>query len=692
MTRISFLLYGLLPMGLAIGSAAQAQPVVASPPGIFSRMRVGVSPEQKDYAGTIPPQSLMTVFAPPLNQDPANDLSGVAPWQDMLQIGGTQAENKGFFAVYGQPYGNGSYAVVDQVSMNGMSVAQGTGVSAGPWSTQIFNVNYDAAARGTLAGSAPPRFIASAAIADPDGKTHSVSFTTSGARFTPALPAYWGRILRRNMTVTTNEVGISEAHDPANQWNDPASHHGVKPFRMFSGTITGWKTNADGTVPEITVDNWIVMYSAVLGSVFGFDGKRTGMVPGRDTVDGSEPHLDTDRTEMRDASGVLRPAIFFGVYTKAFDRYTECAINPGRAHGDKNNPNGTIGDQVRQCEGEEMDLWNLDPKDYDASLHGITITANSLSGTKLTDDSYLADLQGGGVMPVGLRIHNVSDDGIDLEGWQNAGVTHWQIFSPTTLPVGQGSVKPLMTLQQALSGTGAVLGTVAWKSYRDVTATGWTDSWATASMHLQFKVTDTNNAKLYPQDENGSIGGQLVFNPAGYQWGTGLGAGGSFRNPNYGLIVDVSGMAHLPHGSVSAPGMNNTANAFVTMTPAGVPAATVGTDEDRNIVLGSTNSAALITSYLHYGDIHMAPGRQLTFAGLHADRGPALESDGQGSLVVKTAGSEKGTLVAGRYREVLSTPARSSSPCIPGEFTDDAHYHYVCTAPSHWKRAVLSDW
>jgi hypothetical protein len=42
------------------------------------------------------------------------------------------------------------------------------------------------------------------------------------------------------------------------------------------------------------------------------------------------------------------------------------------------------------------------------------------------------------------------------------------------------------------------------------------------------------------------------------------------------------------------------------------------------------------------------------------------------------------------YREKLSTPASSSSSCAPGQFTDDANYHYVCVAPNHWKRVALS--
>ena len=42
------------------------------------------------------------------------------------------------------------------------------------------------------------------------------------------------------------------------------------------------------------------------------------------------------------------------------------------------------------------------------------------------------------------------------------------------------------------------------------------------------------------------------------------------------------------------------------------------------------------------------------------------------------------------FREALTTPASSTAPCNPGQFTDDSEYHYVCVAENTWKRAALS--
>ncbi len=48
------------------------------------------------------------------------------------------------------------------------------------------------------------------------------------------------------------------------------------------------------------------------------------------------------------------------------------------------------------------------------------------------------------------------------------------------------------------------------------------------------------------------------------------------------------------------------------------------------------------------------------------------------------------TVQAGSITEPLSTPASSSDPCNPGQFKDDANFHYVCTSPNNWKRVALT--
>jgi trimeric autotransporter adhesin len=65
--------------------------------------------------------------------------------------------------------------------------------------------------------------------------------------------------------------------------------------------------------------------------------------------------------------------------------------------------------------------------------------------------------------------------------------------------------------------------------------------------------------------------------------------------------------------------------------------------------------------------------------------GPGLNI-GSGSFTV----SSNGDVGAVAYHETLTTPASSSATCNAGDFTDDANFHYVCTAQNTWKRVALS--
>jgi len=56
------------------------------------------------------------------------------------------------------------------------------------------------------------------------------------------------------------------------------------------------------------------------------------------------------------------------------------------------------------------------------------------------------------------------------------------------------------------------------------------------------------------------------------------------------------------------------------------------------------------------------------------------------TMTVDTGGNVR----AVAYHETLTTPASSSAPCSAGDFTDDANFHYVCTAQNSWKRVALS--
>lgn len=456
------------------------------------------------------------------------------PYQDMLTLGGLLAEDKMFFNVSGQPYGGGQMGVVDQVFMDGANITQGTGITAGGWQNMLSYPNFDAAARGTVVKSAPPYFIASSSIKDPDGNSHAVTFTKTGAKFFPALPKYWGKKLRINMNVATNEIGATLKNFPTSNWSESWSNHARRFFNIYVGTIIGWHTQSDETVDSITVDGWVVPAQEKYGL-----GSREGKTPGTDTLDGSVPKLDTTFTH------IAAPSIFFGVYTKQFIAYDLCDLEGQHGHGDINNPNGTLGSLVHECD-HERDLWNHDPTDYVNSIHGMTIVEDNTGGGKLTDDSFLMSLSGGGAMPVGLQIWNVKNNAPLIQMFGNGTRNRYNIYSPTPLPLNKNDFFVSQVSQYSLEKGGNYTASIRWAQYRDVTIQKdkKNNDWSTSSIHLQFQQDNEEN----PTTSTGAPGGQLVFNPAGYRWGIGLGSTGSLQYPNYGLIIDSSGHAVFPNG------------------------------------------------------------------------------------------------------------------------------------------------
>jgi hypothetical protein len=69
---------------------------------------------------------------------------------------------------------------------------------------------------------------------------------------------------------------------------------------------------------------------------------------------------------------------------------------------------------------------------------------------------------------------------------------------------------------------------------------------------------------------------------------------------------------------------------------------------------------------------------------------PFTDTGYAGDGTTPPTGNTSGCVIGTLYQETLHTPATSSEACNAGQFTDDANYHYVCTATNTWKRTALS--
>nr|WP_294915330.1 hypothetical protein [uncultured Neokomagataea sp.] len=484
-----------------------------------------------------------------------------------LQIGGQRTGSWGHIFTYGRPFMGGLGGVVDGVFMNGKSMAQGTGISAGTWVGMVGdgnpnsnggNLNYDAAARATETGSTPPLFIASSAFADPDNNTHSVTFRADGADFSPALPAYWGNQIVPGMNIATNVVAAT--HVQGNNWNEPwlSDAYFRKAFNMFFGTVASVNRDAFGNVTGINIDTaWYLPQQTQAGY-----GTKTGLIPMRDTFDGSAAGtLDTQFTN------ISAPAVIFGVFTKAFPQYELCALT--RQLGtDSANPSGTINSLVHECD-DEHDLWNWDPRDYINSIHGVTYTLNNVGGGKLTRDSYGVGVAGGGALPLGMRVWGLLSGSIAYQAMANSSTQATNIYQPDAVTRALGDEWTSQAWQFSSSGvSGGDTSSLRLVQFRDVDTTGnVTPDTSTTSVHLAYKYDYNQDPR---NDTNAIAGGQLVYDPAGYRFGIGLGAGGSYRSPTYGLIVMPNGPAIMPQGAtmpyVLADGIGSKSGKGITAT------------------------------------------------------------------------------------------------------------------------------
>ncbi|MBR0560019.1 hypothetical protein [Neokomagataea anthophila] len=488
-----------------------------------------------------------------------------------LQIGGQRTGSWGHIFTYGRPYAGGMDGVIDGVFMNGKSMAQGTGISAGTWTGMVGNglppsdphynggnLNDDAAARATETGSTPPLFIASSAISDPDNNTHAVTFRADGADFSPALPAYWGKQIRPGMNIATNVVAA--AHVQGNNWNEPwlSDAYFRKAFNTFFGTIASVNQDAFGNITGINIDTaWYLPQQTQAGF-----GTKTGLVPMRDTFDGSAAGtLDTQFTNIN------APAVFFGVFTKAFPEYELCALTrqPGT---DSANPSGTINSLVHECD-DEHDLWNWDPRDYMNSIHGVTYTLNNGGGGKLTRDSYGVGVSGGGALPLGMRVWGLLSGSIAYQAMSNSSTQATNVYQPDAVTRAIGDEWTSQAWQFSSSGvSGGNTSTLRLVQFRDVDTTGSvTPDTSTTSVHLAYKYDYNQDPR---NDTNTITGGQLVYDPAGYRYGVGIGAGGSYENPVYSLIAMPSGPAIMPQGAtmpyVLADGIGSKSGKGITAT------------------------------------------------------------------------------------------------------------------------------
>ncbi|NHN89746.1 hypothetical protein [Acetobacter conturbans] len=290
-----------------------------------------------------------------------------------LRLGGAQEYDSVPLAEHCYPYGadwQGTCVGVGLGSQNMAGEAPGIGPGA---ASQIGSYDhFDAAALTLRTVGATPIFTATSAGQDAtspydDGADHSPAFTSSGAGFANPLPfpiSQWLLERGSGMRVVTNETGCATSRCV---------------FPNFVGIVSSYAKDGMGRITGFSLhDGW---------QIFG-SGSHGGLIPGKSSVDGSAPGLDTVW------SSYVTPAVMFGGYTKSVGLYASVegpAPAPHAAAGDVNNPTGEKNSQLRLAEFSEVDLWGRDPLNGRSAVNGLTINYHKPGGDGKAHD-YLPAL------------------------------------------------------------------------------------------------------------------------------------------------------------------------------------------------------------------------------------------------------------------------------------------------------------
>ena len=603
---------------LATSAAARAQTMTGSAVNIN-----GQGPNT--FANDVGPPRLSLFPVTPTTGDPYTS-------PDSLQLGGSAEWASGQLTIRGAPYGYfDTGALLSMVTTDSPLVNMRAGIAAGynhgP-SAMSTDADFDMVSLYNQTNNILPRISASSAIVNADGIARAVSYTATTINFSPALSAAQIGLLRRSMWVISNSVDLRvtassfnlAAADLANISNGDAitvSSSGAMPVgiaanqsyyatieygRLYlassaanaaagapisitgpaSGTFsisdtTSGKTAAAALVLYGTPTTTLPVVNYYGSTITGWAANGTSVTVAGWTVPGQgngasgqvPPAASANLDKVRSSYGA--PTVFIGAPTKAFlnnwsqiyspDPSSAPDVNGGTPYAVPGNHDS----QIHQFEGLELDQLNYGTKDYDASFHGLTIGYSPLGtvgyGTGSahsvlpTSDSY--DLLLAGVMPTMLEF--------------NESPTSNVIKGTSLLFKGNGSVAPAPGSTSEMMETSKLidfnnLRLMTWLQ-RDAAGTGVT----TGSLRVGLMVDGTQG------NFDGSLQGQIVFNPPGYSGGIGF----CGYNTHCNLYMQGDGNVSLGNGSV-----------FIMRTPAGGLGGTINTDAAGETVIGGT----LVTS------------------------------------------------------------------------------------------------
>ncbi|MBS1039050.1 hypothetical protein [Gluconobacter cerinus] len=443
------------------------------------------------------------------------------------------------------------------------------------------------------------------------------------------------------------------------------NEYGAYAVNGFSGMLNNW----DFSVPcpskfrntqicdRLDVDMWVIPGA----------GKASRGNP-------QEYAFETKNLDRHYDAIATTPTIYIGARSKQFNQLLTCEL------GDYDTVNingGAPHSLVRECENGE----------YDNELHTTTSGKYHFNGLTIGVDSHEKGVQW-------------------IDGTQQTdGYNAWPDKESWGIYLG-GQLPNLLKLSPFTSSFVQSIAGNTINVTNPISAGSKPNS--TALVMSLFKNAGSSSMIMNQWESCDAPTSSVCKDYRSMSWREGLrvdGAVGSLTKGTSGAYVKYSG-----DGSYSICTSSNQCNVFSTNGDI-LNAGTIITPYIKTNIIGSTGNKInnlQITNPLIVDKTIFSYGMATFNSGIYLGSRKSLYStdidinnskrNSQASLLynegwVTVSGQDetfKGFSVTS-YREKLTSPT-SSSPCKPGQFTDDTNYHYVCVAADKWRRVALSDY
>ncbi|KXV60679.1 hypothetical protein AD948_04450 [Acetobacter senegalensis] len=564
---------------------------------------------------------------------------------DTFRVGGHRTLDSAYLHVQGLPYNTGENSgCIHSVVMSAFPDFGGD-CGSGAW---------DAVADYVQAGNMPPWYEVGSEITDENGTTHTLSFSADGVTVSPALPASWDYLWRKNgMHIITNIVaGAAIPSDSG--FIPPGSPFKSHPLpQYYAGVVDSYTTDTTTNTTKLHLGlGWHTFQEVNPTTV-------ATAVPGASSTDSIDADVLTQFT---------KPVLLIGTYGKVFLGNQQCSIirDPSSTDG---TTKSRADSPANDCVSQEYDLIYSGP-DYGATMQGPSV---SYMGPNLpAANSYGFAVNGN--LPEGFRSW-LGPDGLDFDG--DAFVMGSRRGPADTVGTDKEMFESLQA-EAARSDADSTYRRVAvWQHVDTAGADGNANSHTFRDNSIHFGPVYGGHKGLI----DGTLESQLIFNPAWEKWGVALCGPGHVTTTNTACFTMDSGGSIYTAGSITAgTDVYASAGHWVGALSASGQKVAFEADSDTSLELVSSTGSP---TNLGVGN-NITAGGKFSGAGsdtswLSVDTVTSHTTDG----VISVNSPAKFTDI----RIPFGTPASSTSDCTQGQIEMDADYIYSCVATNTWHRA-----